>query len=58
MEEKVLFTLKDLVSVNSIVKHIAYNDSYKILKGVDMEFINAAHILGSAQTLLKIDDGK
>ena len=58
MEEKVLFTLKDLVKVNSIVKHIAYNDSYQILTGVEIEFINAAHILGSAQTLLKIDNGK
>ncbi len=57
MEAKILFTLKDLIKTNEVVRHIAYNDSYKILQGIDMEFINAAHILGSTQTLLKIDNG-
>ena len=35
----------------------AYNKPFELCKGVTVEFLEAGHILGSAQVLLKIQDG-
>ncbi len=35
-----------------------YNEPFEILPGIEVEFFDAGHILGSAMVVLRVDDGK
>ncbi len=65
-KERVLYTKEDISLLTkkkpkTEENYFIWSDFYKsqtIVEGIKLSFIKAAHILGSAQIILEIDDGK
>lgn len=54
-----LYTLDDAFSaLERFADPVAYGETIKVAPGIDAQFLDAGHILGSASILLTLDDGE
>lgn len=56
-EVKPLYSITDVENTLNFLLPCSYNQKYEISKGVDLRFIDAGHILGSASVELFLDEG-
>ena len=49
-----LFTVKDAERAMALLQPVGYNRSVSVMPGVDVEFVNAGHLLGSAYARIRL----
>ena len=52
-----IYTAQDVEDTLDLCRSHRYNTAFQIAKGIDLQFFDAGHILGSAIIELKVDDG-
>lgn len=53
-----VYTAEDVENVLELCRSHRYNSAFQIAKGIDLQFFNAGHILGSAIVELKLEDAE
>ncbi|HTX18818.1 MAG TPA: MBL fold metallo-hydrolase [Bacteroidota bacterium] len=52
-----LYTIEDVAPALALFQSIPYRKSFEVVRGVQAEFVDAGHILGSASIVLTISEG-
>lgn len=55
-EVQPLYTLDDALKVTDLLRPVNYNGEFQVVEGVNVRFVDAGHILGSAAIVLDVEE--